>query len=86
MPLTDAEQWAPAEKVLPPTLMNHLMFMGTRTHGRTTIYQYKHKTTRRYISLDRHGQAWQLATRPGNPADVAARRICIDEAIGWVTA
>jgi hypothetical protein len=70
--------WVPAEQVV-PELLEDLMLMGTVEYSGQVIQQYKHVDTRRYLSLDGAGQAWQVAVHP-DTGEVGARRISLDEA------
>lgn len=53
------DDFAAAERHV-PDLVGDLMYMGRLTLSGRTIYQYKHYRTRRYLSLDLHGRAWQI--------------------------
>lgn len=53
--------WAPAERALAAALLPNLMFMGVETDADgTTVHQYKHRDTRRYINLAEDGQAYRV--------------------------
>lgn len=70
-----APDWAPAEQHV-PHLLPELMYMGRTVDGDTVIHQYKHHFTRRYINLDKSGQAWEVSYRsPSTPWDEDGQRV-----------
>lgn len=75
-------RWSPAEQQV-PHLLADVMHMGTVIHEGRRIEQYKHCDTRRYLNLDHHGQAWQIAVHPES-GDVTAHRIDFADAIARV--
>lgn len=57
----DRPLWGPLLKVLPEKTVAQFMFMGeVLCESGTRIFLYKHIWTRRYINLDRQGQAYQF--------------------------
>lgn len=73
--------WNPAIAAV-PQLLDDLMWMGSVVYSGTTIEQYKHSATRRYINLDGSGQAWQVQYTVDG--DVGARRIPMADALAHV--
>lgn len=49
-----APKWAPLDKLCPPGLCEHFMYMG-KVDG---IYLYKHVDSRRYLNVDAAGRTY----------------------------
>jgi hypothetical protein len=61
---TDAPDWDPLETFLPPVLCSPFMWMhSTALEDGTELHAYKHSLTRRYLLLDRAGEAYENLDR-----------------------
>lgn len=66
-----APDWGPL-KAVAPDLLDDVMWMGRSRQDGTTIEQYKHIDTRRYLNLDASGQAWRFVGGAFEPVELAA--------------
>lgn len=72
--------WAPLEALQPNIVMDDWMWMGRTDVNGTTLEQYKHSDTRRYLILDHDGHAYRLAWN-GSGELINAAQIPLDEAL-----
>lgn len=80
-PMTMEQRWAPAERVLAADLLLDVMFVGTVSYSGRQLWQYKHHATRRTLSLDEAGRAWEVVTVGGVAAGIGARRQSLADAL-----
>lgn len=60
-------QWAPLEALFSPRSCGDFMYMFSTQHNGITIYNYKHRLTRKYLNLDHDGRAYRFI--PGAPGE-----------------
>jgi hypothetical protein len=64
----DLPNWKPLENVFSLSDCAMFMYMGTVTLADgTTVEQYKHRNTRRYLNLDAERQAYRITFEGGDP-------------------
>jgi len=74
-------QWAPLEKVVPPSERGKWTRKAPASRGQRVIERYQHQSTGGFLNLDRTGQPWQVRDSDVPGEYVVGDPITVTEAI-----